>query len=316
LYADPNAATGNNKIELWYKTGTGSWTKAGEYDISVRSKSAFLAINSIKSIPEKIVPGTTTKVSFILENTANNDLRDVNLNLGIYAAVATASGVSVTELPITPIGSGNEKTIAIIAKGSKQEIYFDLFTDANAGSKVYKVPFTLTYHDASGSNYTRTGVVGLVVESTPELAVYVDESEVLSAGQSGRVSVKFVNKGFSDIKFLDTRLNEGSEFSILSTPEVYIGDLDSDDYETAEYTIGADKAASGKIILPITIDYRDANGNLYNKQLQLPMTLFTKEQLKQKNGKNNSTAWIWTVIIVVAIIAFIAYRKYKRSKRK
>jgi len=312
LFVDPNAATGNDKIEVWYKIDTGSWTKAGEYEVTIRSPNPFLAIKEITTDPARIIPGTTTKVSFVLANMASNSLKDISLNLQVYKETDTATGISVTELPFTPLGSGNEKTLALLPKSESAALEFEIFTDANAASKVYKVPYTLTYKDSDGQNFTRSGVLGLLVDSDPELSVYIEESQAKLAGSSGIVTVKLVNKGFSDIKFLDAKLEEAAGFKLLSTPEVYIGKLDSDDYETAEYTVLIDKGAKGSVTLPLRIDYRDANGKLYTRNVPLELKVYTADELKQ-NGKSGSGAWIWVVILVLAAGGFIYYRRRKKS---
>lgn len=316
LLVDTEAATGDNIVEFWYRINNGVWTKAGDFVVSVKSREAVLAINQIKTIPESIVPGTKTKVSFVLENLADNPLMDIKLNLEVLTEVSTATAVTFRELPFTPLGSGNEKTLKRLFTGESSEISFDIFTDADADSKVYKVPYTLTYSDSSGTNFTREGIVGLLVESEPDVSVNIDKTDIYSAGAKGTVEIKLVNKGFSDIKFLDVRLESGADFEILSNSEVYIGKLDSDDYETAEYTIMVSKDAKDQIILPLKIEYRDANGHLFKKDIPLELTLFSGSELKQRtNGKGSSTA-IWLILIILIVVGVLVYRKIRKNRKK
>jgi hypothetical protein len=316
LLADPNSATGDNNIEFWYRIDKGAWTKAGDFALSVRSGNAFLAINKITTNPNRIIPGTTTNVSFLLENMADNDLRDIKLSLGIYTSTTTAAGVTITELPFTPLGSGNDKTLSRIAKGTSNEAIFNLFTDASAMSKVYKVPYTLSYSDSSGANFTGNGVLGLLVDSDPELSIYIDGSEAQSAGARGKVTVKLVNKGFADIKFLDLKINEGPGFKLISTPEQYIGKLDSDDYETADYTIAIDKDAKDSITLPMSISYRDSNGHLFENKVPLSLKLYTSDELAKNNGGSAYGFWFFAIVIVIAVTAILIYRRIRKNSRK
>jgi hypothetical protein len=316
LFVDSNAATGDNTIEFWYKTRDGVWTKAGDYTLSVKSREAVLAINTINTDPANIVPGTMTKISFVLENLADNNLREIKLNLGILTQVSTATAVTYRELPFTPIGSGNEKTLKILTPGKSAEVSFDIFTDADAESKVYKVPYTLTYSDESGTNFTSEGIVGLLVESDPDLSVNIDKTEIYQAGAKGIVEIKIVNKGFSGIKFLDVTLNDGNDFEILSNHEVYIGKLDSDDYETAEYTLIVSSSAKDQITLPLHVEYRDANGQLYTKDLPMELKLYSGAELKQRtNGKSSPLTGIIIVVLLV-VIGVIIYRKVRKGKKK
>jgi len=316
LLVDTEAATGDNAIEFWYRINNGVWTKSGDFTISVRSREAVLAINQIKTVPESIVPGTKTKVSFVLENLADNALMDIKLNLGILTEVSTATAVTFRELPFTPLGSGNEKTLRWLLTGESAEISFDIFTDADAESKVYKVPYALTYSDSSGTNFTREGIVGLLVESEPDVSVNIDKTEIYSAGAKGTVEIKLVNKGFSDIKFLDVKLVTSSDYEILSNPEVYIGKLDSDDYETAEYTIMVSKDAQDQITLPLEVEYRDANGHLFKKEIPLELKLFSGAELKQRTNGGGSSTLIWVILIAAVVIGVLIYRKIRKNKRK
>jgi hypothetical protein len=316
LLVDSGAATGDNVIEFWYRIDQGTWTKVDDFMISVKSREAVLAINQVKTDQESIVPGTKTKVSFVVENLADNTLMDIKLNLEILTVLSSATGVTVRELPFTPIGSGNDKTVKTLSPGQTAEISFDLFTDATAESKVYKVPYTLTYSDSSGTNFTKQGIVGLLVESAPDLTVNIDKTEIYSAGSKGLVEFKLVNKGFSDIKFLDVKLNANKDFEILSNPEVYIGKLDSDDYETADYTLMVSKTAKDQVILPLHVEYRDANGGLYTKDLNLNLKLFSGAELKQRTNGKGSSAVVWIVLIVVIVAGVFIYRKIRKNKRK
>lgn len=316
MLVDSGAATGDNTIEFWYRVNSGVWTKVDDFIISVKSREAVLAINQVKTDQATIVPGTQTKVSFVVENLADNTLMDIKLNLEILTVLSSATGVTVRELPFTPIGSGNDKTVKTLSPGQTAEISFDLFTDATAESKVYKVPYTLTYSDSSGTNFTKIGIVGLLVESAPDLTVNIDKTEIYSAGAKGLIEFKLVNKGFSDIKFLDVKLSANKDFEILSNPEVYIGKLDSDDYEIADYTLMVSKDAKDQITLPLHVEYRDANGGLYTKDLNLNLKLFSGAELKQRtNGKGSSTI-VWIVLIVVIVAGIFIYRKIRKNKRK
>jgi hypothetical protein len=316
LLVDSGAATGDNTIEFWYRLNKGVWTKADDFTISVKSREAVLAINQVKTDQENIVPGTKTKVSFVVENLADNTLVDIKLNLEILTLISSATGVTVRELPFTPIGSGNDKTVKRLAPGQTAEIAFDLFTDSTAESKVYKVPYTLTYSDSSGTNFTKQGIVGLLVESEPELSVNIDKTEIYSAGAKGVVEFKLVNKGFSDIKFLDVKLAEGNDFEILSNQEVYIGKLDSDDYETADYTLMVSNTAKDHIILPLHVEYRDANGGLYVKDLNLSLKLFSGAELKQRTNGKSSPVVFWIILIVVIVAGVLIYRNIRKNKKK
>ncbi|MCK4521464.1 MAG: hypothetical protein KAU20_02740, partial [Nanoarchaeota archaeon] len=130
------------------------------------------------------------------------------------------------------------------------------------------------------------------------------------------ISVKFVNKGSSDIKFVYATLQNSKEYEIVSPAGVYVGNIDSDDYETAEYTIYVKRTRKKSLALPLLIEYRDANNKLYTENMNINLKLYSASQAKRYGliKSNKAIGFFITVIIVAAGIFF--YRKYKKKKAK
>jgi len=314
LSVDPGAFPGDNEVEFWYRVKEGPWVKAGEYDIDVGSRDPILAINKVETRPERIDPGSSTFVTFTLENFAGNTVNDIRLLLDVYQKLTTTSSITFNELPFTPLGSGNEKTVSFIRPQESKKIEFELFTDADAESKVYKVPYILTYTDDDGTNFSREGVVGLIVDAAPDLSVTLDDTEIVSKGQKGIVSIKFVNKGFSDLKFLTVVLKNTQNYDILSNTEDYIGNLDSDDFETADFELLVHDNAGQDLMLPLSVEYRDANGKLFSEDIMLDVRLYEGKDLKKRTGKGGSLGIGIIIVLVIVVIGIIVYRRRKRKK--
>ena len=315
ILVDKNAAEGESELEFYYRTDGGAWVKPDKFYIDVRSSDAVLAINEIDA--DKMLPGKQTKVSFKLDNMAGSVLKNIKLKLEVRESLETTTSITFNEMPFTPIGSSNEKTVNYISPGKSKSVDFDLFIDANAESKVYKVPYTLTYSDEAGTEYSRTGYVGLMVDAEPDLSVNIDTTTIYSKGNKGTVTIKFVNKGFSDIKFLDVVLKKEEDFEILTNPEVYIGNLDSDDYETADYTLLVSKDASDEVVLPLTVEYRNSNGKFYSNLVNLKLDLYSGNDLKQRtDGGGNSFIGVIIIIVIVAAGIFVWRWRKKRKKQR
>ena len=77
------------------------------------------------------------------------------------------------------------------------------------------------------------------VYAKPELNIALEESELTQIGDSGKVIIRFVNIGLTEIKFLIATLQPSANYEILSTNTAYIGDVSPDDFETAEFNIYA-----------------------------------------------------------------------------
>ena len=111
---------------------------------------------------------------------------------------------------------------------------FDLIALPDAEGGIYKIPIEITYTDEAGTSYTKDDYISLKLSSTPDLLIHVDSSEINADMKSGTVVLKIINRGLTNIKLLTAELDEGEGYEIMSQPEVYVGNIDSDDYETVD----------------------------------------------------------------------------------
>ena len=188
-----------------------------------------------------------------------------------------------------------------------------------ADSKPYKIPLTVTYYDSLGRNYTRSVLVGLVVGAVPDVSIVIDESTLLQEKKTGEVSIRFVNKGVTDVKFLTATLLPSDAYTIISSPEIYVGNIDSDDYQTAAFKLylsrEQEKMISSKqpsIPLPLLVTYVDANNNPYEKRITLPLMLYSEEQL---GVEKNETGTTLLVVIVLLVLLYVFYRRWEKKKQ-
>ena len=129
------------------------------------------------------------------------------------------------------------------------------------------------------------------------------------------MTVKIVNKGLPDMKFVNVKLGKSDKYRLISPAEVYIGNIDSDDYETADFRLYVEKASEKKVVLPLTVEYKDANKKDYKDIVNLELPLYSSSEAKklglvQSNGKLN-----WIVLIVLAVAGFFGYRMWKKRRK-
>ncbi|RMF06720.1 hypothetical protein D6764_01585, partial [Candidatus Woesearchaeota archaeon] len=187
-------------------------------------------------------------------------------------------------------------------------------TDPEAELGLYKVPVKLSYRDTNGDNFSSTNYIGILVASTPEVYASLDESEITKAGTSGKVSVKFVNKGISDIKFLDVKLEQSDDYDLLSADEVYIGNIDSDDYETVDFKLFVKPTDKRFIDLPLTYSYRDANNKLFEEKQVLKLRLYSEEELKKYGFVKEKSFSGLLIVAVVLIAGYFVWRRFRKRK--
>lgn len=326
LIVDPNATPGNNTIRFRYSIdGGNTWILPEKFHIRIQHSDATLAVASTKSTPPRIMPGENAEIDITVENMANSYIKDIAVRLDLSlstlrtlmgATATTSSSTELLALPFAPINSATEKKIRLLESGKTHTFTYDIVVYPDAASQIYKVPIQLHYYDELGNEFTKNDVIGLVVGAKPELAIRLDSTEIYKCGSRGNIIVSFVNKGVSDIKYLDTTLSETEDYEVLSAKDVYIGNVDSDDYETVEYEVYV-KSCEGKdkIVLPISYTYHDDLGTIVSDDANVDFTLYSDEHMKELglNGKSGGATGI-IITIVIVVVGLIIYRVYKKRK--
>ncbi|MBI4148903.1 hypothetical protein HY491_00495 [Candidatus Woesearchaeota archaeon] len=298
---DPRAITGDNEIAIRYKYGglVGlDWVQPEPFVVRVRPREAVLAVADIGA--ERIPPGGTGTVRITLKNLVAANLEYVRARLVL------------DNIPLIPIGSSNEQHVREIAAYENATLEFLLAAEADASSQYHKVPLQLSYFDQA-RNYNSSIIVGILVGAAPEMYAAVDSSEIVRSGSTGNVVIRFVNKGSSGIKFLNAMMQENSNVKVISTSQVYVGSIDSDDYDTAEFTLYV--TGDEQVVLPLLVEYRDANNELYQQQMELPLRLYSSREAK-RYGLVKSNSGIGVLIVVIIIGAGVYFFLRRRKKKK
>ena len=303
LRVDENAVEGENELRIKYRIDKQAWIEPEEFMIDVQTQDAILEVDSIISA-EGITPGISSLLKIRIKNMADSLLKDIKVKLDLGS------------VPLVPIGSTNEKTLYQLGSKESYDIEFRLMAEPDAESKLYKVPLKLEYFDELGKSYVKNQTIGLTIGSKPDLSVTLDESEIFEAAKPGEIVVKVVNKGVTGIKFMNVKLMPSGNYKILSSDEAYLGNIDSDDFETADFRLFVESTDKKQVLLPIILEYKDTNNNDYKDSIELALNLYTAAEAKKLGLKNeNGFVGILIVIIIVAIGLWY-YRKQRKNKKK
>jgi hypothetical protein len=316
---DDNAVEGQNPITIKYRHD-GMDYFSQEFNIDVQSIDANIAVVSVNTTPESISPGEQGTVKITIRNMALSTMKDVTMKLDMtFSSFLTRTTLTAADsvtafnaLPFAPIGSSSEQKIYTLGPGEEKTFTYNLIAFPSAVSQVYKVPIVINYYDELNTQYTKNDIIGIVVGAKPDISVLVDSTDITAGAKSGKVSIKFVNKGVTGIKFLDVKLDSGNDFDVTSASEVYIGTVDSDDYETADYSLFLKSAATNQktISLPVHAQFRDANNNLYNENYDLQFRVISSQEAGKSSGAGFGT------IVVILVVVGIAFFFWRRSKKK
>ena len=103
------------------------------------------------------------------------------------------------------------------------------------------------------------------------------------------------------------------KYEVISNPRVYVGNLESDDFETANFIIYS--KSYWDLPLQINLRYKDAYNREYNENMtiNLPMySRFTARRLGLVKGDNGFFNIVLFIILI--IFAFKTYKEWKKEK--
>lgn len=255
---------------------------------------AQIAVSSFTLQPQTVVPGGETSIDLTLENVGDVDIENVIVTLDL------------SNVPFVPVGSSNEKIIEEIDDGREERVAFRVKTLSTTEPSTYKIPVIISYTGAS-----KTSLISIEVTAKAHLDLLLDKSELVKVNDNGKVTLKFVNDGLSQIKNLKVTLKESPLYQITSPGTLFIGEVDVGDFETEEFTI---IPLSEDPILAVELEYRDAANNLFKESKLIKIPVYTSEEATRL-GLVESPSLLWPIVSVVIILAaIILYRRRKKRK--
>lgn len=289
------AVEGSNKAEIsfWEE---GKTPQRYEFDIDVKTQDSGLAIKSVEA--DNLEPGKEGVITLNVENPSDSTVRDVAVSLELNAE----------NLPFAPADSATTKRVKFLEESSISKFRFNLIPFPEADTKVYKIPIKLSYYDSTNQFVEKSDIIGVTVGAKTDLSVTVDSSEFPEGATKGTLTLNFINKGLIDVKFLDVFLEDTEDYEVISSNEAYIGNVDSDDFENADFRI-MKKNGANPFDIQAKITYKDANNKDYSDDKNIEVKLYPSEVQKSNTG-------LYILVVIVLIVGYIIYRKIKKGKKK
>jgi len=280
-----------------------------------------VTIRDVDSTPDEVAPGEVFDISIEIENTHSFYIENINVKL-MLTKTETTNPLNpletVTEgedVPFAPYQSSSEKFLDELESDKKEDFKFKLIVLPDANSGIYKIPVEITYEDEDGKEYSKDELISVIVNSAPELKVSLEDSVVLIKEKENTFSVKLVNSGLADVKFVYMNLREVSGLRYVSEKEQYIGDVDSDDFDSVEFTVYIEEGASNSIRLPLTLKFRDATNKEFTQFKSVVLKVYTLEEAREL-GLVAKPSYKYQIIAGIIVIFYIGYRINKKRKMK
>ena len=255
-------------------------------------------IQSLNTIPAEISPGELAILNITLRNSATFEINDIMVQINLPNEINFLNDVSKIKL-------------AKLSSGESNELHFQIIPLPGISEGIYNTGITIDYVNFIGDERQDNDSFGILVKSTPKLFIKAESSNIYGKGDVGEISLTFVNNDVGDIKFLTIELLESDNYAILSTNKEYIGDLDSDDFESVDFKIRL-KTKQRKITLPLIIDYRDALNKEYHKEISANLNILTA---KEAGKKTTSTLSIIIWLVILGGLGYGVYKKYFKKKK-
>lgn len=256
--------------------------------------SSAIVINSVDSPTLK--PGEESQIRMEIKNIFSDDAQDIILSLDFK------------NLPFIPIGT-SEQSVDQITSDDEETFTYAIKASQDIKPGDYEIPYTLQY-TLNDKQSSRTGTIGIKVESSPDLSFSVSTDNPI-IGQQGKITLKVVNAGLSDAKFVSLKiLPQG--FTLLSQAEDYIGTVNSDDFSTTSFNVIFNKENER---LNAIVQYKDFNNNDILKNVDLPITAYTQENAIQLGLMKKSNISLYISLIIALILIIIIWRMIKKRRR-
>ncbi|MFH1358652.1 MAG: CARDB domain-containing protein [archaeon] len=205
----------------------------------------------------------------------------------------------------------SRRKVARLPSGESRIFTYNIIYDPSVEEGIYNAEILIDYVNHIGDEREDNDTFGIIVQRVPKFFVEVENSEIYQGNNIGDVTIRFINYGLADIKFLTVELGESSDYRTISNSRQYVGDLDSDDFESLDFRL---KVINTKkdVELPLKISYKDSLNNDYEKEIILDLEMYTAKELGISNG---GVAGYFILIVIVLIIAWFVYRKFKKKRK-
>jgi len=270
---------------------------------SIASMVSAVTIEDSSIFPTEIEAGQVATLSIRLQNNLNKDVEDVSVSLDL------------SDAPFAPYESSNEVTIEELSENEDDTITFKIVALSDSESGIYKIPVKISYFDEDRNSGSKDALISITLNSEPELAVEIEDSLLLK-GQEGEITLRIVNKGLSDAKFLDIEIGNSNYYTILSKENVYIGNIDSDDFDSAKFKLYFKESVPSRVNLPVVVSYRDAVNNRYVDEMNIQLDVYSRERAIELGLLQQKRTGIYIGIAIVLIIGYLIYRRIKKRRKQ
>ncbi|HDI12931.1 MAG TPA: hypothetical protein ENF64_02315 [Hadesarchaea archaeon] len=248
--------------------------------------------------PGSVGPGDTVRLEFDLVNNGDGSAKDVRISLDqsdLYVALGSS-----------------ENFVKEIKPGDSVNLSFTLTIDPSASAGTHQIPLSLTYLDETGNENSVTKYIGMTISGKYNFILTVYSQDISFPGEESTVTVKFVNAGNQRAQFLTVYVSPTDALSEVFPQTVYIGSLNSDDYDTQKFNFRASNVPPGEYPLTLELHYEDIYGDNYVEQHQVYIKISPAPGLLERIL--SSSYFTGGIVLIILVGLYLSFRRSKNKK--
>ncbi len=197
--------------------------------------------------------------------------------------------------------------------GESHTFSFSIIAEEDAAAGVYKIPFELTYRDLNNSLVSNNDTFGVLIGAEADLTFNLEEFDTFQEGVTGDVVVSISNVGPTELKFMTVTLEESDDYVILGAASEYLGNLDSDDFETSRFNIYV--PGNEDVSLSFSVDYKDAYNEAFEESVELKLPVYSTSEVKLYGLDGDGSGTYQSLFYLLGIIfLYYAYHGWREKK--
>ncbi|OIO64128.1 hypothetical protein COY28_01545 [Candidatus Woesearchaeota archaeon CG_4_10_14_0_2_um_filter_57_5] len=298
LAVDAQAPEGNQEVRVRMILG-GTAVEPDPFNITVKTPTPILSVESVTWSPETIAAGQKGALDLAVKS-RNAYIKNLRATLAL-------AGTS-----LLPSGESAEQFIGDMPKGASALAHFPLIASTTATSGVESMLVWFMFEDRDGVAYTKNATLSAIIRNEPSYLVNIDDTEGLIEGKQGKLVISVSNTGAAEMRYAIMELLPNDAFDIISSPKLYLGNLASDDYETAEYTLHV-KSTGDAVPVMAKLAFKDEFDQEYSTTATLPLTLYTTQQAIALGIITAPRNYLPVIIVLVVALVWWLLRRRKKK---
>ncbi|MDP3918374.1 MAG: hypothetical protein Q8Q35_00520 [Nanoarchaeota archaeon] len=299
-----DATTGDHDIKFIFRSNDDeNGVLSPALNINVQDLDPTLNVIVIETNPEQLMPGSPATLDITVRNDAGS----------AFSSLTSTIEIDRADVPIVPYKSSKEKSIRSLDAGEEYTFSYEVIPEENAEAGVYKIPYTISYRDNENNLYQKNDTFGLLIGAEADLAFNLEQFDTFQKNSKGMFVVSVSNVGPSELKFMNIELLEGDGYVTLSPNQEYLGNLESDDFETSSFEI---YVSEQDVELNFKLSYKDVYNTEYVESFSLDLPIYSASEV-DKYGLNGRSQKIYNYILYLVIILFVyyGYSGWKKLKK-